>query len=162
MTEWSVRRAGEADAETMLATMAIGFEGFREFAPPGWNPPAVAELARIRERLGAAGTWALIAEGLDGPAGHISFFPQVGTEGSAHLWQLFIRPPWWGTGLARELLRRALDEARDQGYERMRLFTPEGQARARAFYERHGFDAVGPAAFDPNIGFNVMQYAQAL
>jgi len=44
----------------------------------------------------------------------------------------------------------------------MRLFTPEGQARARAFYERQGFEAVGPATFDPKIGFEIMQYARGL
>ncbi len=67
-----------------------------------------------------------------------------------------------GAGLGRELLGRALEEARAQGYARMRLFTPEGQTRARAFYEREGFEPVGPAAFDPKIGFEIMQYARAL
>jgi len=163
VTRWSTRRAGRADAETMLQTMAIGFEGYRAFAPPGWRPPDdIAELARLRDRLGDPGTWALIAEESEQAAGHVGFLPQPATEGSAHLWQLFIRPAWWGTGLAGELLARAIEEARAQGYERMRLFTPDGQARARAFYEREGFEAVGPPAFDPKIGFEVVQYARGL
>jgi len=163
LTRWSTRRAGSADAETLMQTMAIGFEGYRAFAPQGWRPPEpVAELGRIADRLGEPGTWALLAEAGGEPAGHVAFFAQAGTEGSAHLWQLFVRPPWWGAGLGRELLGRALEEARAQGYERMRLFTPEGQTRARAFYEREGFEAVGPAAFDPKIGFEIMQYARGL
>ena len=163
MTVWSIRPTVVEDAGTLLESMRIGFEGYRDFAPAGWDPPdAVAERTRISDRLGEPGTWGLIAEAPEGPAGHVAFFPQPATDGAAHLWQLFIRPAWWGTGLARELLGLAIEEARAQGYVRMRLFTPEGQSRARAFYERAGFEPVGPAAFDPSIGFNVMQYAREL
>ena len=163
MTPWSLRRAGPDDAATMHQTVAIGFEGYRAFAPPGWHPPdPVAEQARLRDHLADPATWALVAAQSEQPAGHVGFFPQPGADGSAHLWQLFVRPGWWGTGLARELLRLAVQAARAQRCERMRLFTPEGQARARAFYEREGFEAVGPAAFEPKIGFQVVQYARSL
>ena len=49
-------------------------------------------------------TWAMIAEDGGLVAGHAGYVPQPGAPGSAHLWQLFVRPPWWGTGVAAALL----------------------------------------------------------
>jgi GNAT superfamily N-acetyltransferase len=160
---WTLRPATAEDAEAMSETTAIGFDGYRDFAGPGWWPPdvrAVLELARMRARLEAPTTWAMIAEDGARVAGHIGFFPQPGTPGSAHLWQLFLRPPWWGTGLAAELLRSALDAAILQGYRRMRFYTPREQARARAFYEREGFSATGWEGYEEPIGLVLVEYAR--
>ncbi len=93
-------------------------------------------------------------------AGHASFFPQPGVAGSAHLWQLFIRPPWWGTGLAPELLARALEAASAQGYRRMRFYTPRDQARARRFYEREGFSWTGWEGLEEPLGLVLVEYAR--
>jgi ribosomal protein S18 acetylase RimI-like enzyme len=79
----------------------------------------------------------------------------------AHLWQLFVRPAFWGTGAATTLMRRALAEAAAQGYAAMRLYTPAEQRRARRFYEREGFAQRG----DPipsELGFAVVEYRRAL
>lgn len=160
---WIVRPALPTDAERMSETLAIGFDGYRDFAPPGWQPPDVrsaSELARMRARIGATTTWATIAEDGGLVAGHAGFFPQPGVAGSAHLWQLFVRPPWWGTGLARALLLRALAAAVAQGYRRMRFYTPRDHARARAFYEREGFAHTGWEAFEEPIGLVLVEYAR--
>src|SRR5215210_5004742 len=113
-----LRTAGPGDAEVMSETVAICFDGYREFAPPGWQPPDVqgpVELARMCARLEVPSTWAVIAEDGGEVAGHAAFVPQQGVDGSAHLWQLFLRPPWWGSGLARELLERAVTAAVERG-----------------------------------------------
>jgi len=160
---WTLRRATVADVEAMTESVAIGFEGYREFAPPGWRPPDVrgaGELARLRARLDATGTWAEIAEEGGLVAGHLGYFPQPGVTASAHLWQLFVRPPWWGTGLAGELLRRALEAASAQGYRRMRLYTPRDQRRARGFYEREGFAHTGWEGYEEPIGLVLVEYAR--
>jgi GNAT superfamily N-acetyltransferase len=133
---WTLRRAGVDDAAAIAETLAIGFDGYREFAAYGWQPPdtlSAPELARVRARLATSATWAMIAEEARLVAGHAGFFPQPGVPGSAHLWALFIRPPWWGAGLAAELLAEATAAAIARGYRRMRLYTPRGQARARRF-----------------------------
>ena len=158
---WTLRPAGVADAEAMSETVAIGFEGYREFAPPGWRPPDVRsamELARMRARLDAPGTWAEIAEDRGLMAGHVGFVPHAGHPGSAHLWQLFLRPPWWGTGLASELLQRAIAAAVEQGYRRMRFYTPRDHLRARRFYEREGFAHSGWQGYEEPIALVLVEY----
>ena len=160
---WTMRRATVADADAMTETLAIGFEGYREFAAYGWQPPdvrAAPELARLRARLAATTTWATIAEVGGRAAGHVGFLPQAGVAGSAHLWQLFVRPPWWGTGLARELLAGAIEAAVERGYGRMRFFTPRDQARARSFYEREGFTWTGWEGLEEPLGLVLVEYVR--
>jgi len=162
---WAARPAGPDDAEAISETVAIGFDGYREFAPQGWYPPdstAPDEVARVRERLAAPETWALLAEGGGEVAGHVAFLPQAGVAGSAHLWMLFIRPAWWGTGLARDLLGRAFEEARAREYRRMRFFTPRDHARARAFYGREGFRDTGVETLEVSLGLVLVEYAREL
>ena len=81
--------------------------------------------------------------------------------GVAHFWQLFVRAPWWGTGLATELHAAAVAEAAHRGFAAMRLFTPAGQARARRFYEREGW--TGGAPFDDDtFGMPLVEYRREL
>jgi hypothetical protein len=54
------------------------------------------------------------------------------------------------------------DEARARAFTAMRLFTPAGQARARRFYEREGWSAVGGAFLVPALGLEVVEYRYAL
>lgn len=160
---WALRPATDADADAMTETLAIGFDGYREFAAHGWHPPDVradAERARMRERLDATTTWAMIAEDGGLAAGHVGFLPQPGVGGSAHLWQLFVRPAWWGSGLAGELLARAIEAAVEQGYRRMRFYTPRDQARARRFYEREGFTWTGWEALEEPLGLVLVEYVR--
>jgi GNAT superfamily N-acetyltransferase len=160
---WTLRAARPEDAESIAETLQAGFDGYRELAPPGWRPPdtrSAAEIARVRARLAEPSTWAMLAEDGGLVAGHAGYLPQPGVPGSAHLWQLFIRPPWWGTGIARALLQEAVAAAAGEGYARMRLFTPRDQARARAFYEREGFEHTGWEAFEESIGLVLVEYAR--
>jgi hypothetical protein len=43
----------------------------------------------------------------------------------------------------------------------MRLFTPEGQLRARRFYEREGWLLFG-SAFDGGLGIPLVEYRRTL
>ena len=159
----ALRPARPEDAAAMSETLQIGFDGYGAFAPPGWIPPdarSEGEVARVRARLLEPTTWAMIAEDGRLTAGHAGYVPQPGAPGSAHLWQLFVRPPWWGTGVATALLEAAVGAAAAEGYRRMRLFTPRDQARARAFYEREGFAASGWEAFEAAIGLVLVEYAR--
>jgi GNAT superfamily N-acetyltransferase len=162
---WTLRPALPADAEAMAETLQIGFDGYRAFAPPGWRPPdarSAGEIARVRARLAEPATWAMIADSGGLVAGHAGYMPQAGVGGSAHLWQLFVRPPWWGTGIATALLGEAVAAAAGEGYARMRFFTPRDQARARAFYEREGFRHTGWEAYEETIGLVLVEYAREL
>jgi hypothetical protein len=44
----------------------------------------------------------------------------------------------------------------------MRLFTPEGQARARAFYERRGWTTDGAARHEPMLALDLVEYRRPL
>jgi GNAT superfamily N-acetyltransferase len=138
------RRATGDDAGALLAIMVEGFEGYRSFAPQGWSPE-IAEVDRVRARLAAPDTWALLAEDGDRVAGHVGF----------------ARPPYWGTGLATELMVRAVAAAREQGFAEMRLFTPTLQRRARRFYEREGWAAIREFG-DDRLGLDVAEYRRGL
>ena len=56
--------------------------------------------------------------------------------------RLFVRQAWRGRGLARSLLARAEDEARDLGYRRLVLETGAAQPEAIALYESAGYEPI--------------------
>jgi GNAT superfamily N-acetyltransferase len=142
----TTRRAWPADAETLARTHRLGLETWRAFAPGGWTlRPFGEHVALVRARLQRPDAWALLAF-VDGePAGHCSLLrDDFGDPAAADLWHLFVRPPWWGTGLAGQLHDAFLVRARELGYPRAWLGTPAAHARARRFYERRGWRFRGP------------------
>jgi GNAT superfamily N-acetyltransferase len=162
----SIRPATLEDVPVLAETVRLGFEGYRAFAPRGWAPPEPAtEQARIVDRLPLPDAWCRVAEDAGEPAGHVAILAaraQTGDRlpipGLAHLWMLFVREPWWGSGVAARLLALAVDEAAARGYEAMQLQTPAGQARARAFYEREGWSTDGIATLEPMLGLDLVTY----
>jgi GNAT superfamily N-acetyltransferase len=157
--ELTLRAATVADAPVMAQTVGIGFNGYRSFAPPGWEPPPFAiEVTTIRERMVRDDAWALLAFEGDEPAGQVALLADPAPM-TVYLWQLFIRPAHWGTGLAARLHAAFLAEAR-RGYEHARLRTPCGQVRARRFYERHGWETDGVATFEEGLGMELLVYTR--
>ena len=57
--------------------------------------------------------------------------------------QFYILKPWHGTGAARELMQWVFEEARRRGADELYLSVFVDNHRARRFYERYGFVAVG-------------------
>jgi GNAT superfamily N-acetyltransferase len=167
--DWSLRLATPADAAALAANVSEGFESYRSFAPPGWQPPpADGELVLMYEALGREDVWCMLAE-LDGQlAGHVAIRPaETAPRGSrepglAHFWQLFVKPAWHGSGLAVQLHGEAVREAGERGFETMRLYAAAGQARARRFYEREGWVAQGEATELPGFMMPVVEYRRAI
>ena len=151
-------------------TVHEGFAGYREFAPPGWSPPPLAqEVEWLRGGLPDPDVWCVVGERDGEIAGHVAFrsagssrWGDGGDAGLAHLWQVFVRPAHWGTGLAPTLLAAATERAGERGFARMRLYTPAGQARARRFYEREGWTARGEPFEGPQLGLAVLEYRRPL
>jgi GNAT superfamily N-acetyltransferase len=165
-----IRPATLEDAPALADTVREGFETYRGFAPPGWEPPPlVIERARIADQLPLPDAWCRIAEDGGEPAGHVAILAardraaaRAAIEGLAHLWMLFVRRRWWGTGLATRLLDLAVEEAAARGYTAIRLHTPARQARARAFYEREGWSTDGAQTPEPMLGLDLVEYRRAL
>jgi GNAT superfamily N-acetyltransferase len=158
----TTRRAWPADAETMVRTARLGQETWRAFAPRGWALRAVGEhVADTRAWLARPGAWGVLAFLNGEPAGHAAMFPGNWEEArSAILWGLFVRPAWWGSGLADALHEAFIAHARASGYPYAWLATPAGHARARRFYERRGWHASGPP--ETWIDLPVIAYRRAV
>jgi GNAT superfamily N-acetyltransferase len=166
----TIRLATIADATALAETVRLGFEGYRAWAPAGWDPPPPQiDLIRTRESLGQPDVWCAIAEAGGATAGHVAVTsartreePRALIPGMAHLWMLFLREPWWGTGLAADLLGRAIAEASARGYRTIRLETPSAHVRARRFYEREGWLMAGEPYYAPALGLEIVEYRRDL
>jgi GNAT superfamily N-acetyltransferase len=65
------------------------------------------------------------------------------TGPSAELRQLYVLKPWHGAGVAAVLMDWVIAEARRRGAAELYLSVFIDNARARKFYDRYGFEAVG-------------------
>jgi hypothetical protein len=74
------------------------------------------------------------------PASHHGFLPMP-DPALAHLGHLCLKPAYWGSGIAAELLARAVNAASTREFNTMRLFVPVKQARPSD--ERRGTAANG-------------------
>jgi GNAT superfamily N-acetyltransferase len=167
-----IRPAEPSDAAAIVDTISAAFSLYAEFAPSGWRPPehGAEEVMAIGQILARPGVWYRIAEDSDGLAGQCGVVPAY-TErwlqgdpipGLAHFWQLFVRPDWWGRGLAPYLHDAAIEAMRADGFERARLRTPAGQARARRFYERGGWELAESGLDGGALGLEVVEYRREL
>jgi GNAT superfamily N-acetyltransferase len=164
------RVAKPPDAAAISSIWAEAFEGYRSWAPSDWAPPVStpADLTRFADALRRSDVWCLLALHDKQVIGHValSLFsmedPDPPPAGTINLWQLFVRPAWQGRGIATWLMEAAASEARQRGFTRMRLWTPQGQSRARRFYEREGWTATGVVHEDSPFGLPTVEYTRTL
>jgi GNAT superfamily N-acetyltransferase len=165
----TLRPATVDDAEQLARVAIDGFEVYRDFAPPDWEPPPVEdEITLLGDLLVDESTWCRLAE-VDGRVvGQVTFLPAarssmpVDQPGLAHLRNLFVDREYWGSGLATELHGAAIVAARERGFSQMRLFTPAEQARARRFYEREGWAPAGDEFHAPGPDLVIVEYRYRL
>lgn len=69
----------------------------------------------------------------------------------AHLSRLYVDPGQWGAGIGTELHRAAVVDLADRGFPAATLWVPEGNSRARRWYERLGWGQTHrrKATFEP-------------
>jgi GNAT superfamily N-acetyltransferase len=163
------RQATRHDAGRLAAVLVEGFETYRAFAPDDFEvPPAEDVAGDLAQRLETPEVWCELAEQGPHVAGYVSLLPAavarrpVADPRLAHFWMLFVRAPWWGTGLAHRLHGAACAAATARGYTAMRLFTPARQARARRFYEREGWTLADGPYPDEDLGLEIVEYRRTL
>ena len=112
----------------------------------GWNIEFEALIAGIYSQFQfapeapAKDLW--VAEQDGGIVGSIFVMPSDGLPGSAQLRMLYVEPAARGQGVGAALVAQAVSFARDNGYERMRLWTHTNQESARRLYAAAGFEIV--------------------
>lgn len=148
------RDAGSADAAALAALARATFtDTFGHLYHPddlaaflaGHTPAQWSEeLADPRYAVRVAeADGALIAYAKLGPPS-LPFTPPAG---ATELRQLYVRAAHHGSGLAGRLMDWVLATARGRGYDALYLSVFVDNHRARRFYARYGFEAVGPYAF---------------
>jgi putative acetyltransferase len=76
--------------------------------------------------------------------------------------RLYVRPAFRGRGLGRKLVAAIVDEAKEIGYDRMRLDTLPGKMdQALAMYRRFGFREIAPYYENPVAGATFMELSLA-
>lgn len=99
----------------------------------------------------------LIAEQNGRPAGFITTgrtkTPPPGSSPirplySAEVYALYLHPDVWRQGIGRALLKQAAADLKDQKHSSLCLWVLDGNARAKAFYERMGGQKVGSKIVD--------------
>jgi GNAT superfamily N-acetyltransferase len=162
------REIAPGDIDEMANLVADSFLDYRAFAPADWQPPTASQQIRVlRGWIADPDFWGELATDDRALVGHATFIParhsfQAAPDPAlAHLGHLFVKPRYWGSGVAAQLLARATTAATGHGFAAMRLFVPVGQGRARRFYTREGFIAVGEP-FDFGLGLPVLEYQRPL
>jgi diamine N-acetyltransferase len=153
----SVEAAGEGDAPALAELAARSFfeafaadnhpDDMRAHLENSYSParqlreiqdPSIDTLI-VRTGRGALAAYAQVR------AGHVS--DGVPAEGSIELWRFYVDKPWHGQGLAHTLMNAAKARARERGATTLWLGVWERNARAQAFYGKHGFRKVGKQVF---------------
>ena len=135
-----VRRAGRPDAPGILQCLRAAFAPFEESYTPQAFEDTVLSEATLEQRMASLSLWVAVDE-----VGDI-----IGTLGcgvvnqaEAHLRGMAVIPGWQGRGVAEKLLEAVEREFVEKGCSRFTLDTTEPLARARRFYEKHGFRPTG-------------------
>ena len=144
-----------------------GFEIYRAFAPPGWDPPSDMTHGTAR-RLVVPGTWSVVAVEEDEIAGFGAFSPaRVGSdgeliEGLAHIWAVFVLEPFWGTGMAGQIMDALIERIAADGFAQARLYVAAEQRRARGFYRREGWHEAGEPVYEPRLQLDLVEMRRAV
>jgi ribosomal protein S18 acetylase RimI-like enzyme len=153
---WRLRPAGPDDAPALAELGWRTFiDTFGHLYPPEDKESFRAErfsLPRTRADLDEAGRRIMLAEA----GGTLVGFADLGAltlpvtdpeAGALELHRLYVVESAKGSGLAQDLMRDALDHARSVGAPALYLGVFHANARAQAFYRRHGFQIVGAYHF---------------
>ncbi len=137
---WQVGYEGIVDAE-FLAAMSVDQNEAR------WSEIIEAQGEQIRVAIvdgrvvGFASSGPYRVESEDDKTLNTAVFAEPGSIGE--LYGFYVHPDSWGTGVANDLHDHAVDALRADGWVRLKLWVLADNARARRFYERHGWTADG-------------------
>jgi ribosomal protein S18 acetylase RimI-like enzyme len=141
--------------------------GYGHIFPAEALPPTIEELlAQWEHWLGpdrANGRRAFVAHAGAALVGVVLAGPDPVEPELGHLARLYVTPDLWGDGIGGHLYRAAMDHMRDAGFDAVTLWVLERNHRARAWYERLGWQPTGERkpAFAP-AGIDDLRYRISL
>lgn len=100
------------------------------------------EIAHLEEKYGLPKGRIYLVYADGNLAGCVGMKPS--DESHAELKRLYVRPEFRGCNLGEQLVRRIMDDAREEGYAFLRLDTLPGLKSALKLYRRLGFYEVEP------------------
>lgn len=77
--------------------------------------------------------------------------------GTGELWGIYVHPDAWSTGVGHLLLVAVEEALRAAGHATAYLWVLEGNERAAAFYERHGWASDGGEKIDRRPGLVLLE-----
>ncbi|GGX90306.1 GNAT family N-acetyltransferase [Streptomyces anandii] len=146
-----VRAMTPADCDRVAEIRVSGRQAaYRDLIPASYlDALSVTRDAERRRTLlarGDSGVVNLVAEDDGGVIGWACHGPYRDGElrtGDAELYAIYVDPGRAGRGVGRALLEEAVRGCAAAGHARVYLWVLKGNARARRFYERAGFEADG-------------------
>ncbi|QHL91286.1 GNAT family N-acetyltransferase [Sphingomonas changnyeongensis] len=155
---WRIRSAGAADAAALAlvgsATFLDGFAGILPGAAIIAHCTRASSSDAFAAMLGGGGrAWLGLAEPGEAPVGYALLMPPDlpgAAPGDIELRRIYTLSRYHGSGLGPALMATAIADAqaRAAADARLLLGVHTGNARARAFYTRHGFTQIATRRFD--------------
>lgn len=128
-----------------------------------FEPPIRFSRQTMRKFLSDSASAAWIAEEDGQMAGFaIVYWAQAPEQPLAYIQTLEVAPAQRNRGVARELLRRIEESARDAGAHVIWLHVAESNAAAIRLYEAHGYGSQGREANYYAQGIHALLYAKAI
>ncbi len=157
MSDYHLRLARESDVPALSTCLHEAFAPFREEYSRAAYANTVPSQPELLERVRTMSVWVVIdRRGV--LVGTVSASRRSPVEG--HLRGMAVRPDRQGSGVADALLDRAVKSLAALGCRKVTLDTTRPLARARRFYEKHGFSATGTVT--DFFGMPLLEYARAL
>ncbi len=107
----------------------------------------LVDIARGYDSIG--GVLLIVEDACQNLVGTVGIVPVSG--GGFYLRKMYVGPGHRGRGVGRQLLTRALGEARSRGATFVTLNTMTAMTAARALYESFGFRETGPVEASPRV-----------
>jgi GNAT superfamily N-acetyltransferase len=147
MSGYDVRPARPQDLPALAAVERAAQALFAHAGMPELADAPVLSLAEV-ERYAAEGFVAVAEHARDGVVGFVVARP---LGGAAHVQELDVHPDHGRQGLGRTLLDRALDWAREAGFDAATLSTFREVPWNAPFYARVGFRVIAPDEASPEL-----------
>lgn len=141
------------DVQELVALLGTLFEQEQDFVS---NPQK--QLRAVELLLNSPDVGILLVSRIDGRiVAMVSLLFTISTAEGGHVcWleDLVVKPDWRSRGVGSELLKAAIEEAKQRNLSRITLLTDGSNASARRFYARHGFvdSAMTPMRLHLSIG----------